>query len=294
MRIALVNGALLAPEQAFVSVYDRGFLYGDSVFETLRTYGGKAYAIEEHLLRLVRSAERVLITIPVALAELRDEVLRAIEASKNLDSYVRIMVTRGTGPMGLDPDLAEHPSRVVLVEPLVVPSSESYRSGIGAIFVRTARATDATSAEGAKVANYLTSLLALREARLAGAAEALVVDGRGFVVEGATSNLFVVAKGELATPPEEAGILPGITRAHLLEAARNLGIVTHLQPVSESALLAADEVFISSSIREVLPVVRVGSHTIGSGVPGLVTRRLHAEFRKRAGAPGPLPWDLPA
>jgi branched-chain amino acid aminotransferase len=190
------------------------------------------------------------------------------------------MLTRGTGPLGLDPDLAEKPSRVVLVEPFVPPSDEAYERGIEAITVHVARASDATPAAGAKVANYLTSLLAIREARRRGAVEAFIVDARGSVLEGTTSNLFFVRDGELVTPPEQAGILAGITRAYILRAADTLGLQTSLREVGEAELFEADELFISSSLREIVSVVRLDGRTIGEGRPGPVTRRLHAAFRK--------------
>lgn len=291
MRLVLVNGEPKAPEEAVVSVYDRGFLYGDSVFETIRTYGGKPFALEEHVQRLARSASRVLIELPLPIEEIAKEIERAVELAQNPESSIRVMLTRGTGPLGLDPDLARNPSRFVFVEPLKMPPVEAYRDGIKTILVRTSRATDATAAAGAKVANYLTSLLALREAKQAQATEALIVDGNGMVVEGATSNVFVVKNGELVTPPESAGILPGITRAHLIEVAKELGVVVRFEELPEASILDADEVFISSSIREVLPVVRVDEKTIGDGKPGAMTRKLHSAFRKAVGAPGPDPWD---
>lgn len=291
MRLVLVNGEPKAPEEAVVSVYDRGFLYGDSVFETIRTYGGKPFALEEHVQRLARSASRVLIELPLPIEEIAKEIERAVELAQNPESSIRVMLTRGTGPLGLDPDLARNPSRFVFVEPLKMPPVEAYRDGIKTILVRTSRATDATAAAGAKVANYLTSLLALREAKQAQATEALIVDGNGMVVEGATSNVFVVKNGDLVTPPESAGILPGITRAHLIEVAKELGVVVRFEELPEASILDADEVFISSSIREVLPVVRVDEKTIGDGKPGAMTRKLHSAFRKAVGAPGPDPWD---
>jgi len=290
MRLVLVNGEPKAPEDAFVSVYDRGFLYGDGVFETIRTYGGKPFALDEHVQRLARSASRVLIDLPLPPEAIAKEIERAVELAQNPESSIRVMLTRGTGPLGLDPDLARNPSRFVFVEPLKMPPAEAYREGIKVVLVRTSRATDATAAAGAKVANYLTSLLALREAKQAQAAEALIVDANGFVIEGATSNVFVVKKGELFTPPESAGILPGITRAHLLEVAKTLSIPVHFEELPEAAIFDADEVFISSSIREVLPVVRANERTIGDGKPGTVTRKLHSAFRRAVGAPGPDPW----
>jgi branched-chain amino acid aminotransferase len=280
MRIVILNGKVTPPEAATISVYDRGFLYGDSVFETIRTYGGRPFALAEHLARLERSAERVFIPLPVPIDTLAAEVREGLSLAGNAESSARIMLTRGTGPLGLDPDLAEKPSRVILVEPYVPPSAETYEKGIEAIVVHAARAADATPAAGAKVANYLTSLLAIREARKRGAAEAFIVDARGSVLEGTTSNVFFVKEGKLVTPPENAGILAGITRAHVLRAADEIGIETSLRDVREAELFAADELFISSTLREILPVVRLDGTAIGGGRPGPITRRLHEAFRR--------------
>jgi len=284
MRLAIINGIRCAPESASISVYDRGFLYGDSVFETLRTYGGRPFALDEHMARLARSAERVLISLPVTLDAIAAETSDAVAIAENPESYVRVMLTRGSGPMGLDPDLAGSPSRVVLVEPLAPMPAATYAAGIGVILVRTARATDANAAAGAKVANYLTSLLALREAKLRGASEALIVDGRGCVLEGTTSNLFWVRHGRLGTTPEASGILAGITRAHLLEVAGRLGMAASTEEIHEDELGSVDELFITSSLREVLGVVRVDDRAVGSGRPGPVTLRLHEAFRREAGS----------
>jgi branched-chain amino acid aminotransferase len=286
MRCVIINGQPAPPETAAISVYDRGFLYGDSVFETIRTYGGKPFALAEHLARLARSAERVFIPVPVPLETFAAEVEQATSLAANPESYIRVMLTRGTGPMGLDPDLAEAPNRIVFVEPLVAPPPEAYANGIDVILVRTARTTDDTPAAGAKVANYLTSLLALREARRRGAVEAFIVDGRGRVLEGTTSNVFLVKAGKLVTAPEESGILAGITRAYLLGAADRLGIGVDLRDILETELSDADEVFISSSIREVLPVVRIEGKAVGGGAPGPLTRRLHDAFRRQVTGAG--------
>lgn len=280
MRIVILNGQVTDPAAAAISVYDRGFLYGDSVFETIRAYGGKPFALGEHLARLERSAERVFIPLPVPLDTIAAEVLLGLSLSQHTETFVRVMITRGTGPLGLDPDLAEKPSRIVLVEPFAPPSSQAYENGIEAILVRAARAADATPAAGAKVANYLTSLLAIREARQRGAVEAFIVDARGSVLEGTTSNVFVVKGGEVVTPPENAGILAGITRAHVLRTAEEVGVKTTLRDVREAELFDADELFISSTLREILPVVRLDGRPIAGGRPGPVTRRLHEAFRK--------------
>jgi branched-chain amino acid aminotransferase len=294
-RVVSLDGALLTPEEAKVSVYDRGFLYGDAVFEVLRTYGGRPFALDEHLARLRRSAERVFIVLPVGEAVLGREVEAAVGAARRDaggEAYVRIVVTRGSGPLSLDPDTASRPLRVILVEPVAPPPREAYARGIAVALVATRRAADDTAASGAKVTNYLANLLAVREARARGAVEALIVDARGHVVEGASSNVFVVHAGRIATPPESAGILAGITRAHVLRAARELGVPVDERELSRADLTGADEVFVTSSIRELLSVVRVDDHAVGDGAPGPVARALHRRFRESAGVGGePMPWD---
>jgi branched-chain amino acid aminotransferase len=282
--LVMIDGRICAPEEQVISVFDRGFLYGDSVFETLRTYGGVPFELGAHLARLEQSARRVFIPLPLGLAELADEVRRAVAAASNAESYVRLIVTRGQGVLGLDPALAEHPRRVILITPLNVPPPHFYIDGVAAVTQRTQRVLDATGMEGAKIGNYLVSVLAMREAKRAGAAEALIVDGAGRVLEGASSNVFLVTEGRLITPPLEAGILAGITRAQVLEVAAQTSVeVTLLAPDVEQAY-AADELFITSSIRELVPVVRLDGRTVGTGKPGPVFRRLLAAFRERVRA----------
>jgi branched-chain amino acid aminotransferase len=289
-RLVSIDGALSPPGEAKVSVYDRGFLYGDSVFETVRTYGGEPFALADHLARLERSAARVGIAMPITAADFGMEIRLAVRAAHNPESYARAMLTRGSGPVGLDPALAGAPLRVVLVEPLEPLPAAFYRDGIAVVTVRTERAADA--ARGAKVGNYLGSLLALKEAKARGAQEALILDAAGRVVEGTTSNVFVVRGGEIVTPPEQASILAGITRAHLIELATDLGRPLRLAELTPADLASADEVFISSSLREVLPVVRVDDRPVAGGRPGPVTRALHTAFRVRAGLGAePMPWD---
>jgi branched-chain amino acid aminotransferase len=277
----MIDGELRPPGEWRVSVFDRGFLYGDSVFETLRTYHGVPFELGVHMDRLARSAALVFIDLPVPRAALEAEVLAALRSAQNPESYVRVMVTRGQGTMGLDPALAERPTRVIIVQPLTPPPERFYSEGVVAITYRTQRHVDATSAAGAKVGNYLVSVLAMREASRVGAVEALIVDARGSVLEGGTSNVFLVEKGRLITPDVSAGILAGVTRAHLLEVAHALGVAVELRSPSISDAYAADELFISSSIRELMPVVRLDDHTIGSGKPGPVFARLLAAFRER-------------
>lgn len=308
-RLVSIDGALHAPDDAKVSVYDRGFLYGDSVFETIRTYAGKCFALGEHMARLERSAALVAIPMPISADAFAAEILAAVSASQSpggpgdaspagpaapdapAERYVRVMLSRGMGPLGLDSSAAVAPLRVILVEPLQTPAPELYRDGVAVITVRTERAADA--AHGAKVGNYLASLLALRAARAAGAHEALVLDAHGRIIEGTTSNVFLVQGGALVTPPEEAGILAGITRAHLFDVARSEGIPVRLASFTPEDLASADEAFLSSSIREVLSIVRIDGRAIGAGMPGRVTRALHVAFRQRVGLGAePMPWDI--
>jgi branched-chain amino acid aminotransferase len=302
-KAVVIDGVLTGPDAARVSVYDRGFLFGDAVFEVLRTYGGALFAYDEHFARLGRSAARVFIEVPVDAATLRGEIERAVAAARSRleplgpghdESNVRIILTRGSGPVTLDPGTASRPLRAVLVEPIAPPVREVYAAGVAAVTVHTQRSTDGTDAAGAKVTNYLEALLAVREARTRGAQEALIVDGRGEVVEGATSNVFVVKDGRLATPPVDAGILAGITRAYILEVAAAAGLVVDERRLRPESLYEADEVFVTSSIRELVPLVRVDGRTIGTGTPGPIARTLHRAFRVVAGVgERPMPWEAP-
>ncbi len=281
----MIDGVAYTPEQAKISVYDRGFLYGDSVFETVRTYAGKLFTLDEHLRRLERSAASLALGLPLSREELAAETARAIAHAGNAESSARIMVTRGAGPLGLDPASATHPSRVILVEPLVLPKDEQYQRGVTARTVQTVRASDAV--HSAKIANYLASVLATRDAKAAGADEALVVNREGLVVEGTTSNVFAVLGGKLVTPPVEIGILDGVTRAIVLELARAEGIPVELAALSPAELGKADEAFITSTLREILPLRAIDGAPVGTGAPGPLTRRLHQAFRKHVGAAPP-------
>lgn len=283
--LVFLDGVRHSAEAATVSVFDRGFLYGDSIFETLRTYGRKPFALDEHLSRLERSAERVLIRMPIDRAAFAAEIASALSAVDHDESLVRIMVTRGRGAtLGLDPGLALTPLRVVIVAPLTPVPAQKYSDGIAVITYRAPRLADGTEAAGAKVGNYLAAVLATDAARRAGAEEALFVDPEGRVLEGSTSNVFAVIAGKLVTPPENLGILAGITRAHLIRVAATLGHPVEERAILSSELPGSEELFISSSIRELLPVVAVDGHSIGTGRPGTLTLALLEAFRKAARA----------
>jgi branched-chain amino acid aminotransferase len=274
-----IDGRIVPPERAEVSVFDRGFLYGDSVFEVLRTYGGVFFGFDEHLARLARSAELALIAFS-DLELLRREVLAVAQATGNTETYVRIVVTRGSGrALGLDPALARAPSRVVIATEVPVPPAVMYERGIAVITYRTQRISEGTSAVGAKLGNYLLSILATHEASARGADEALILNAQGEIVEGTTSNVFLVRGGELVTPPDEAGLLAGITRAKVLAIAKTFGVPCELRTFLPAELARADEAFITSSIRELVPVVAVDGAPAGGGKPGPLTARLLAAYR---------------
>jgi branched-chain amino acid aminotransferase len=278
--LVCIDGQIGDVSSARVSVFDRGFLYGDSIFETLRTYAGVPFELDEHLARLERSAERVLMRLPRGAVELRDDVLRVVELGGFRESFIRLMVTRGqASKLGLDPALAVQPLTVLIVLPLQEIAADKYERGISVITYRTQRIADGTSAAGAKLGNYLVSVLAIDAARVADSEEALLVDREDRVLEGTTSNVFGVHAGRLITPPESLGILAGITRARLLTLARQQNVPVEERVVSRDELIGMDEVFISSSLREVMPVIRVDGRSIGAGSPGPVSLGLLRAFR---------------
>lgn len=288
-RAVSIDGTLTPPGEAKVSVYDRGFLYGDGVFETLRTYRGAPFGLLDHLERLESSAREVGIRLPCSTGTLEREIRQALSEAANPESYVRVMITRGQGPMGLDPALATDPVRVVLVEPLSPLPASIYRDGVTVITQRTERSSDA--APTAKVTNYLAGMLALQRAKARGAHEALMLDVEGYVLEGVTSNFFLVIEGELLTASSRV-VLPGITRAHVIRCAEREGIRVRYGAIGANDLEAASEAFLTSSLREIVPVVRVDRTSIGDGQPGRRTRKLHLAYRGVAGiSDWPSPWE---
>jgi len=288
-----IDGRIVPPAEAKVSVFDRGFLYGDSVYEVVRTYGLVPFEVGFHLRRLGGSARRTGIEVPWDEPRLEAEVARTVQASRGGDEpspgaapwnvgerQARIVVTRGAGEMGLDPSLAAGPTVVVMVLPLHGPPHAAYETGVAVWPVGDRRAGDPS----AKTGEHLFQVMAVGEARAHGAHEALLVDRAGNVTEGASSNVFAVREGALVTPPLAARILEGVTRALVLGLAREAGLEVRERPLSLRALEEADEAFLTSTVREVLPLVRVAERTVGEGRPGPVTRRLHAAFRARADA----------
>lgn len=291
--VGLLDGRPLA--DGGVSVFDRGFLYGDGVFEVLRTYRSEPWRLEEHLGRLALAARRVGISVPVSNARWIAEVRAVLsERPSGSDSVLRLALTRGVGPTGLDPSLATVPTRLTLATPLPALPASLYQRGLSATLTTVDRATPREgmlSLSGVKSSNYQLHILALRDARGRGFDDALLLSSDGALLESTSANVFVVSGAELRTPSLESGPLDGITRAEVLSIARELGVAAVCARLGPSDLWTADEVFLTSSVRELVPVVRVDDHEVGDGAPGPLTRRLHAAYRARTPLAGDgLPW----
>jgi len=281
-----VEGTLLPPEQAAVPVLDRGFLYGDSVYEVVRTYGGKPFEFDRHQARMERTAERIGLTLPPR-EQIERELARTLAASGNAESY--IVVTRGEGQFGLAPQLAAGLHRlIIIVRPLSPPPEEQYARGLSMAIARTRRNPPQSLDPALKTGNYLNNILALREAVDAGADDAILLDLDGRVTEGTTSNVFFVQRGVVVTPPLRLGMLEGVTRAVMIEVARGENLLVREEPHGPEALAAADEVFMTSTLREAMPVTTLvflessgeQKRLVGDGKPGPVARQLRAAFRK--------------
>lgn len=280
-----IGGRVCSPEDAKVSVFDRGFLYGDSVYETVGTVHGQLFALGEHLDRLQRSAQRLALRLPPR-ATIERAIAETVEAARNPESRVRVMVTRGAGKLDLDPASADDPLLVVIVQPLGGPTAEMYQRGVAVEIVSITRNDPNAIDPAIKSGNYLNNVLALGEARRRrpGVHEAILCNAQGSVAEGATSNVFLVKDGELRTPALDVGILDGVTRGKVIGLARKAGVpcreVSFLPP---DELRGADEAFLTSAARGILPVAAVDGQPVGEGTPGPVTRRLMGLYETLAG-----------
>jgi D-amino acid aminotransferase len=270
-------GAPVDPADAKISVFDRGFLYGDSVYETMRTSGGVPVELSRHLSRLHRSAAGIGLALPFSDAAIAEAITQTHAAAGNDESYVRVIVTRGAGPIMLDPRKSEAPTLVVLVQPLVLPAPEAYERGIAVVIVGTMKSIGGLD-PGIKTGNYLGSILAMRRAIEAGGEDAILCNADGEIVEGATSNVFFVKGGQLGTPPLDAGLLAGITREIVCRLAGELGHTVVQLRVSPDELRSADEVFLTSSVRGIMPATTIDGHVVGSGKAGPVTTALHRRY----------------
>lgn len=276
-----INGSISPPEGARVSVFDRGFLYGDSVYETLRTVRGQPLDLDDHLQRLERSARRIAIRLPRSPREITEAVLETLEAAGNAESYIRIIVTRGEGEIDLDPAAARGGSVIVIVKPLKLPLPEYFERGVAVRVVHVRRNSRDAVDPAIKSGNYLNNILALIEARQFGAYEAILCDAEGAIAEGSTSNIFAVSAGIVRTPPLDVGLLEGITRQKVLGLCQQHGIATQETRIRPEDLRNAEEAFLTGSVRGVLPITRVDEQEVATGQPGPITRRIMALYEMR-------------
>ena len=274
-----VDGRLAGERDAVVSVFDHGFLFGEGVYEVLRTYRQRPFLFEPHMRRLRASADRIALPIPTSDAEIAERIRATIAAAQLPgEAYIRLLVTRGVGEIGYDPATCPSPTIVVIVKPHTELAPEAYSRGVTVALVSVRRNHPETVNPLIKSNNLLNNALAMQEAYRRGAAEALMKNTRDEICECAMSNIFVVTGGTLRTPPTTAGLLAGVTRAFVLELAAKTGIRALEETLRDADVMAADEVFFTSTTREIVPVVRVDEHVVGSGRPGPVTLRLRAAF----------------
>ncbi|MBL4632873.1 MAG: aminotransferase class IV [Kofleriaceae bacterium] len=256
-----INGTITPPEGAKISVFDRGFLYGDSVYEVMRSCGGQLVDLERHVTRLGRSAQALALPLPER-DKILDAVAQTLKAADNVESYVRIVLTRGEGEVGLATDLAINPTLLVIAKPLVLPTAEMYNDGVKVRLVGVQRTSAKAVDPSVKSGNYLNNIMALAEARKSGDYEAIMCDRDGWVAEGSSSNLFIWQAGRLRTPSLSVGLLAGITRRRVLELATSRGLEVEEGRMRPQEIRDADEAFLTSSIRGILPISYVDGEVI--------------------------------
>jgi branched-chain amino acid aminotransferase len=281
-----LNGEFVKKEDAKISVYDHGFLYGDGVFEGIRAYNGNVFKLKEHIERLYESAKSILLDIGMTQEEMCECVLETVRQNHLKNAYIRLVVSRGTGDLGLDPRRCSKPNIVIIAEQLALFPKELYETGIRIITVPTRRNTPDALNPKIKSLNYLNNVLVKIEANNAGVNEALMLNQQGYICEGSGDNIFIVKRGMIYTPPAYLGALEGITRNTIIEIAREKGYVVKEEPFTRHDVFVADEIFLTGTAAEVIPVIEVDARQIGDGKPGAVTHELLAAFRERVETDG--------
>jgi branched-chain amino acid aminotransferase len=275
-----INGEYFSKEDAKISVYDHGLLYGDGVFEGMRIYGGRVFRLREHLLRLWDSAASIGLKIPTPLEQLTSDVNECVAKNGLDEGYIRLLVTRGSGALGLDPYRCSNPQVIIIVDKITLYPQELYEHGLELVTASTIRNHPAALSPRVKSLNYLNNILAKMEGLKAGCVEALMLNHKGEVAECTGDNVFIVKGGRLRTPPIDAGILEGITRNAVLELAREAGIETIETTMTRHDIFIADECFLTGSAAEVIPAVKLDGRDIGDGKPGPITMQLNEAFRE--------------
>ncbi len=275
-----LDGKLLDRQAAKISVFDHGLLYGDGVFEGIRSYDGLIFKLEEHLDRLFESAKTLMLKIPLSRKEMTRAVIETLKANRLKDAYIRLVVTRGEGDLGLDPRKCGRPTLFIITDRIVLYPKKLYRQGLEIITVPTQRNLPSAVDPQLKSLNYLNNILAKIEATNAGKEEAIMMNQAGYVAECTGDNIFIAKNGELLTPPPYVGALKGITRLAVITIARRERIPIREEVMTRHNVFNAEEVFLTGTAAEVIPVVRVDGRVIGEGKPGPLTLRIMREFRK--------------
>lgn len=277
-----ISGKHYDKEDAKISVYDHGLLYGDGVFEGMRSYGGKVFRMDEHLDRLWSSAKAIWLEIPMTKAAMAEAVNETLKLNKISDGYIRLVVTRGAGSLGLDPNRTSNPQVIIIADSIALYPAEMYEKGLTIITSSVQRNHPAALSPRIKSLNYLNNILAKIEGLQAGCVEALMLNHKGEIAECTGDNIFLIRNRVLQTPPLDAGILEGVTRNAVMELAREQGIEVREMALTKHDVYIADECFLTGSAAEVIPVVKVDSRVIGDGIPGPVTCDLKERFHKLA------------
>ncbi len=274
-----IDGTLYPKSKAKISVFDHGLLYGDGVFEGIRLYSGRIFRFAEHMDRLYESAAVIRLQIPVSREELEQAVVDTVKANDIMDAYIRLVVTRGEGDLGIDPKKCSRSSIIIIVDKIQLYDEKLYKEGIPIITASTRRISPDMISQRVKSLNYLNSITAKMEADLAGVPESLMLSADGYVCECSADNIFIVKRGELLTPSPEFPILLGVTRAVVMEVAVKKGISVRELPLTLHDVYVADECFLTGTGAELIPVISIDGRKIGSGKPGPVTGMLLEEFR---------------
>lgn len=277
-----INGELLDQADAKVSVFDHGLLYGDGVFEGMRSYGGNVFRLDAHLDRLWNSAKAIWLEIPISKEAMAAATIETLRANDIDDGYIRLVVTRGAGTLGLDPNRCSDPQVIIIADHIQLYPEELYQKGLEIVTVSVARNHPAALSPRIKSLNYLNNILAKIEGLKAGCIEALMLNTRGEVAECTGDNIFLFRDGDLLTPPIDAGILEGITRDAVIELACDAGIAVREVPLTKHDVYIADECFLCGTAAEIVPVVKVDMREIGDGKPGPVTCQLREGFQALA------------
>ena len=275
-----IDGKLYPKSEAKVSVFDHGLLYGDGVFEGIRSYNGLVYKMNEHLDRLYESAHTLMLDIPLTKKEMTQAVLRVLKANRLQNGYIRLVVTRGVGDLGLDPKKCKKATIIIITDNIVLYPEALYRDGLEIITVPTVRNLPEALNPEIKSLNYLNNIMAKIEAGMAGYQEAILLNFQGYVAECTGDNIFVVKNGKLLTPPTYLGALKGITRSAILQIAEGEGIPAEEKIMTRHDVFNADEMFLTGTAAEIIPVVKVDGRKIGEGRPGKMTLRLMKDFPK--------------